>query len=195
MYTPAHFRARGPASLDALLGDYPFAVLVSRVGEAQHISHLPLLRDGNRLLGHLAAANPHAAVLDGAVSTAIFNGPHGYISPRWYGEGARPIPTWNYAVAHITGLTQRLSTEETDVLLDRLVATYESEPLPALAPAEREANLRAIVGFSIQMDDVQIKLKMSQNRSAAQRESAVEALQASGRSEDAVLAQWMQRHV
>ena len=195
MYTPAHFRASGPAPLDALLRDYPFAVLITRVGEAQHISHLPLLRDGDRLLGHLAAANPHAAVLDDAVSTAIFNGPHGYISPRWYGEGARPVPTWNYAVAHISGLTQRLSTEETDALLEQLVAAYEPAPLPALSPAERAANLRAIVGFSIKMDDVQVKLKMSQNRSAAQRTSAVDALQASGRSDDAVLAQWMQKHV
>ena len=195
MYTPVHFRASGSAPLDALLRDYPFAVLITWVGEAQHISHLPLLRDGDRLLGHLAVANPHAAELGGGVSTAIFNGPHGYISPRWYGEGARPVPTWNYAVAHISGLTQRLSSEETDALLERLVATYEPASLPSLSPAERQANLRAIVGFSIQMDDVQVKLKMSQNRSSAQRASAVEALKTSGRSNDGVLAQWMQHHV
>lgn len=195
MYTPAQFRGSGPAPLEALLREYPFAVLITRAGDAQHISHLPLLREGDCLLGHMAAANPHAAVLEGGASTAIFNGPHGYISPRWYGEGARPVPTWNYAVAHVSGHTRRLDGAQTDALLERLVATYEPAPLPALTPAERAANLRAIVGFSIQMDDVQVKLKMSQNRSAAQRASAVDALRASGRSEQAVLAQWMEQHV
>lgn len=195
MYIPAHFQVGDASPLDELLRDYPFAVLITRQAEEQHISHLPLLRQGDRLLGHLAAANPHAAVLGGGHSTAIFSGPHAYISPRWYGAGARPVPTWNYVVAHISGPTTVLDTPATDELLNQLVATYEAAPLPTLSATERAANLRAIVGFSIQMAGVQIKQKLSQNRSADQRDGAIAGLRASGRPDDRALADWMQAHV
>jgi transcriptional regulator len=43
----------------------------------------------------------------------IVAGPHGYISPSWYSEGATPAPTWNFSVAHCYGVPQVLEARRT----------------------------------------------------------------------------------
>ena len=47
-------------------------------------------------------------------------GPHGYISPGWYGE-VHSVPTWNHVTAHLYGVPEMLSDEENLAVLDRLV--------------------------------------------------------------------------
>jgi transcriptional regulator len=58
--------------------------LLSVVNDEPAITHAPLQfeRSRNVLVGHMARANPHAkALVDGATVTAIFHGPHVYVSP------------------------------------------------------------------------------------------------------------------
>ena len=55
----------------------------------------------------------------------VVQGPHGYISPGWYGDAAN-VPTWNFVSAHLTGIPELLTPEENLRVLDRLVARFES---------------------------------------------------------------------
>jgi transcriptional regulator len=54
-----------------------------------------------------------------------------------------------------------------------------------------DAMLKAIVGLEIEITRLEGKFKLSQNRSAADRDGVVAQLTASGRDEDAALARLM----
>ena len=91
MYTPAQFKVSDLPTLHADMERWNFATLITPDADGgPQVTHLPLLldRDGGHfgvLAGHMAKANPHWRAFSRSVeSLAIFHGPHGYISPRWY---------------------------------------------------------------------------------------------------------------
>ena len=74
----------------------------------------------------MAKANPHWRAFSRSVeSLAIFHGPHGYISPRWY-DSEIAVPTWNYVAVHAFG-TPRLveGTEGMTAHLNALIRHHE----------------------------------------------------------------------
>lgn len=105
MYTPPHFRVDDPETLTAFLLANSFASLVTFANGEPFATHVPLLYqpETSMLSGHLAKANPQCEHLASAQSVlAIFTGPHGYISPRWYTHSPA-VPTWNYTAIHAGG--------------------------------------------------------------------------------------------
>ena len=90
MYRPAHFVLDYRSTLFALMRRYDFATLVTMAGDKPVATHLPLLIEPGRgangtLLGHVSRANEQwRGFGDGPESLAIFQGPHAYVSPRWY---------------------------------------------------------------------------------------------------------------
>jgi transcriptional regulator len=111
----------------------------------------------------------------------VFQGPHAYVSPRWY-AGAPNVPTWNYIAVHAYGPARRLDEPQAlDRLLEELIAVNESgTPEPwgrAQVPAEYWAGMRrGIVGFEIEIARLDGKFKLSQNKTAADRAAAAAAL-------------------
>lgn len=210
LYQPTHFATTDRAHALALMRAHPLATLVSATPDADEplISHAPLIvadddapgADGSlpplRLLGHLAQANPHARALhDGAIVTAIFHGPQGYVSPSWY-QTRKAVPTWNYAVVHVRGTMTRIDDSDgkervLKALIDRHDAPYRVQ-WDALDLDYREGMKRGIVGFAIEAEAIAAKFKVSQNRSSADR-AGVFAAMAQGDASARDLAQWMQR--
>jgi transcriptional regulator len=103
-YSPAAFVETDPATLQALVRDFPLATwVVPHAGELL-VNHIPFLLDTalgehGTLVGHVARANPVWRNL-GAASVAVFTGPTGYISPSWYPSKqvhGKEVPTYNYA--------------------------------------------------------------------------------------------------
>ena len=204
IYTPRAFAAQDSATIARIIGEHPFATLVTPGEPELSISHLPLqyhAGDGKHgvLVGHMARANPHWQAFGDAVSVAIFHGPHAYVSPSWYGEPAAAVPTWNYAVAHVHGRVELMTDPaETRALLDELVERYESgrcQPWRLqLEGRPLAAMLEAIVGFRMVIERVEAKLKLSQNRSAEDRERVIKALRAEGYAGAIESAEWMERY-
>src|SRR5437899_3081762 len=128
MYIPTAFRADDRAALYDLIERHGFGTLVTVIDGLPFATHLPFLIDRERgvLLGHVARANPHGRALDGpGESLAIFQGPHGYVSPSWY-LTAPAVPTWNYAAVHVYGVPRPFDEARLLDLLARLVRKYES---------------------------------------------------------------------
>ncbi|GDX81578.1 transcriptional regulator [Deltaproteobacteria bacterium] len=187
MYRPPYTRADDPAVAYEIADAHPFATLVSTGADGDpQVSHVPLLRDGDTLVGHLARANPHLHVLGGR-ALAIFHGPHAYVSPTWYRTPGTNVPTWNYVTAHFTGRVELLDEEASAQALDTLVQRFEAEWTTDAAVRARLVN--AIVGFRIVVDRVEAKLKLSQNR---EHEDAARVAEALRRAEPA-LSTWMRR--
>jgi transcriptional regulator len=203
LYTPRHFAVDDPGEAIALMQAHSFATLVTADADEPRVSHLPLLWSAageyGVLEGHMARANPHWQHFASGHTLAIFHGPHAYISPSWYAQPQREVPTWNYAAVHAHGVVDLIDERDAKLaLLDRSVALFESGNTPPWARSvdgERlEALLRNIVGFRIAIARLDAKFKMNQNKTAADRAGVIAQLGASPSSELQAVAQWMQRH-
>jgi transcriptional regulator len=201
MYVPQAFSSQDLATLDRLAAYDAFATLVSQTGGAPFVSHLPVLyhrAEGQVLLtGHWARANPQWREIEGQRVLLILHGPHAYISPRWYLEPQKNVPTWNYAVAHVYGRVRVLQdVVELERIVTTLAARYEAAaPAPWRFESNGEAGrarLKAIVGFELTADEIQVKLKLNQNHRAENVRGAIAGLRAEGSAADAEVAAWME---
>lgn len=200
MYIPEHFKETNSERILALIEDYPFGMLVTAPEGVPFVSHLPFLFEHSadsqgKLLGHMARANPqwrHFAASSGVL--VVFQGPHAYVSPSWYSSPG--VPTWNYAVVHLRGKPRLIEDEcELEALLGRLTQIHESympNPWkPNLTGERRSKLLDMIVGFEIEIADVQGKFKLGQNRPTEDRQRVIEALKQSNNQTGAAVAKLM----
>ncbi len=194
MYLPNHFAAPDEAAR-RFMEAHPFVLLITATGDAPGVSHVPMLvRDeGQRLEFHLARANPQAALLaGGATATAVFHGPHAYVSPRWY--AAPNVPTWNFATVHVRGTVRALDDAGTAATVAAFSREYEGPE--GLGEFEQStayaALLKGIIGFELRVESCVGKFKLSQNRTAADREQVARMLAADPRSEVQETAAMMQ---
>lgn len=198
MYIPPAFNMDNKNVIDKFINDYPFATLISK--DTHHISHLPLIltKDGN-LEGHFAINNPHHESIEKLEKvTAIFHGEHGYITPNFYETPLKAVPTWNYAVVHIHGIIKPMDKDELLNHVTELVEKFESDydtPWSVNNVSSEFINnlLGAIKGFRIEIDSVEAKFKLGQNRSNADREGMIEGLSKSQKSSDKQLAELMRK--
>ncbi len=202
MYQPRHFVETREHALHGLIDAHPFATLVANAAAGMAVNHLPFVRQGDVLRGHVARGNELAA-MDGAAVLAIFHGPQGYVSPNWYpskhANGGREVPTWNYAVAHVHGRLRVVHDAGWLLgLLDALTDRHEArEPSPwkvADAPADHvQKLLSAIVGIEIAIERIEGKFKLSQNHPDANRAGVIGGLTRRGQGDDLALAALMQK--
>lgn len=197
LYIPPLFRIEDRSELVDFIDRHAFGTLVSSGAEGLHVSHIPFLVEataegGVRLLGHVAQANGQWRALETATHVmAIFQGPHAYVSPTWY-EHHPSVPTWNYAVVHAHGKPRAMDEGELRGLLARLSAKYEAgRPAPwrmeDLTEDYVRSMLKAIAGFTIEVEKLEGKFKLSQNRPGRDAERAAAALEGEGEAELAAL--------
>jgi len=202
VYAPEPFLVTDPAEIDALLAQSRLCALVTGGEGGLFASHLPLLHEPGRLVGHLALANPHAArAADGAEALVIVPGPEAYLSPNWYPSKAvdgRQVPTWNYEAVHVRGRLRWFSDRERLLdLLRRLSERFEAgSPAPWRvedAPADYiDRLLRGIVGVEVETLEITAKRKLSQNKPQADRAGVIAGLEAAGETAVADLMRSLQ---
>lgn len=209
MYTPNTFEINDQNEICGFIRQYSFATLFSWKPEPE-VTHLPLLlnetADGLTLTGHLAKANHHWKSADSNEVLVVFQGPHAYISPTWYGEGPA-VPTWNYSVVHARGQFKVIDDlAANQQVLQRYVTEFESNhvhshsrpsPKPWTTDGQSDEFLeslsQAVVSFSIQIESLTAKWKLSQNQTAERQQSVIAGLRARNSSQDVEVAQMMQK--
>ena len=154
---------------------------------------LPVVWDDDRLVLHMARANPHWRAITedpaGTPALAVVTGSQAYVSPSWYAsksEHGRVVPTWNYSAVHFTGRVRR--HHDPAWVLDavtRLTGLNESRREQPWAVDDApttyvEKQLRAIVGIELTIEKVEAKAKLSQNRDDADFSGVVTGLRSEG---------------
>lgn len=194
MYVPKHFAETDRETLYGVIRNNPFGLLIGSLEGAPFATHLPFLLDGNRLLGHFARGNPHWKAIDGtAAMLAVFSGPHGYVSPRWYRD-AQAVPTWNYVAVHVVGKPSIVDdARAVRAMLDRLVGEHErgAWTLDDRDPTFLDRMMRGIVAFELPVERIEGKFKLSQNRPETDREQVGRELSASDDPSAAALGRLM----
>ena len=211
MYQPAHrkFEVEDAAALLAELCAVVPATLVTHGPDGFRASILPMLFDAGDglhgfLRGHLARGNPQWREIEASIAAggdaageamAIFDGPDGYISPAWYEEKrltGKVVPTWNYITVQVHGTISTIHDLEWLIPhVGRLVARHEADrPDPwALTDAPYDyvrTQARAIVGLELRIARIEAKAKLTQNRSAADIDGAIDGLSSGTPGERAV---------
>ena len=154
------------------------------------VAHIPFLQgqQGDEIELHLVRSNPIARLLQNIQTPAKLSvsGPHGYISPDWYGVKDQ-VPTWNYVAVHLSGTLRMLKHDQLLALLDRLSAHFEAQlaPKPAwksskMTPEVLQKMLRQIVPCSFKIEDIQSTWKLNQNKTDMLRLAAADAVAQTG---------------
>lgn len=177
MYIPKQFKISDHAEARAFIQANSFGQLISTVDGRLFSSHIPFLLDDTResLLCHVAKANPQWQEIEKQEILVTFQGPHDYISPSWYESAG--VPTWNYQAVHVYG-SARIIDNPSDLkaLVESLTEAHESERPDPWQSEFKPQLLNAIVGIEIEIEELQCKYKLSQNRSAQERERITKAL-------------------
>ncbi|SEN91501.1 negative transcriptional regulator, PaiB family [Mucilaginibacter gossypiicola] len=200
MYTPKHFQLSDEQEAISFMQRYSFATIVTATDNVPFATHIPFLvskRDDKIVLSsHFAKANPQAAEIIGKETLVIFTEPHAYISPKHY-EKETNVPTWNYIAVHAYGKATILSEgEQTADLLTQMISNYEADYLTQwnnLPDEYKQRMMKGIVAFEIIVDDLQGKQKLSQNRTAVERENIIEALSKSADTVETEIGKYMSR--
>jgi transcriptional regulator len=205
LYQPGHrkFEVEDPAALLEELSRHSPGTLVTYTAEGFRATILPMLFDPEdgphgTLRGHWARGNPQWRDVGREThGLAVFDGPDAYVSPSWYAEKrltGKVVPTWNYVTVQAQGLLS--IRHEPDWLLAhvrRLVNCHEQQrpdpwSLDDMPDGYAETQVRAIVGFELQIDRLEAKRKLSQNWSEADITGAIAGLNSGASGEQAVAA-------
>lgn len=201
MYRPAAYAVDDPTLLHNVMRQRTFATVAAVLQNEVHFAYAPLIVDTNPLpLGgvrfHLARANPMAEI-DGKSVHLSFLATDAYVSPDWYVTGAF-VPTWNYVAVEAKGRARRMDGDELRKLLVDLSAAAEETLLPKQPwridklPEERLIALsNGIRGFSIVLDRLEGKFKLSQDKQVDDIAGVITALQARGDAQSLAVARAM----
>ncbi|MDR5170406.1 FMN-binding negative transcriptional regulator [Methylobacillus flagellatus] len=188
MHNPSIFREERLDVLYQLITEHPLATLITSGPQGLMANLLPfaLHLDGENgvLRAHLARGNKQLDELRaGGEALVVFQGPQFYVTPSWYpskAEHGKVVPTWNYTMVQVRGTP--LVIDDPDWLLaqaSHLTQHNEAERTQpwqvADAPADFIASqLKAIVGVEIPVQSIAGKFKLSQNRSAQDRQGVMQ---------------------
>jgi transcriptional regulator len=204
MHPNPAFRQPDESLSEALVNDIGFGMVFLQTPDGPRVAHTPLMKFGNlvsedcRIQFHLARGNALSRHLDGARAMLVINGPDAYISARWY-EDSDQVPTWNYAAIELEGKISKMDSDGLPLLLSQLTSRHEAEikggtpwTMDKLSPKKRDGLLKAIIGFEMQVENFRETFKLSQNKSAEEKERLVKGLEAQG---DHRMANMMQRPI
>lgn len=175
MYVPALFKVDDDEAWQ-IVHDAGAAMLVTATQEGLASVFVPVLpsQDRRTISFHVARANPWwRSVNEGTEVLALFLAASAYVSPNLYpsrSESPGVVPTWNYVACEVRGrLRVHDDLEWTSNQVHDLTSRFEANNRPPWrvedSPAEYIGHqLTAIVGLEIEVDSIQGKAKLSQNR-------------------------------
>lgn len=173
MYIPKYFKNEDLVAVKDFITANGFGILINQVDDMPWATHIPLILDKSNegkdtLIGHISRANKQwKEFIHNKNVLVIFLGPHAYISSSWYDH--ENVPTWNYQAVHIYGIIKIIEGQLLKDKLAKLVDKYESgldNPVSVdnMSPDFVAQEMAGIVGFEIEITQIQAASKLSQNR-------------------------------
>lgn len=166
-YPPKHHQDSDKNHMVEVIKTYPLATVISVHENKPLITHLPLIYEDGKLIGHIDIYNPQAKLLkDNNEVTILFSGPQCYISPSIY--GTTQLPTWNYIKVHLKGnVTAIESKQALKQSLINMTAFLEAPDHKYVLEPDNprlDRNLNYIEMFEILITDWEGKFKLSQDK-------------------------------
>lgn len=188
MHPNATFRHADRALLETLIEEIGFGMVFAATPDGPRVAHAALHWTGDGAVQfHLARGNALTRHLEGATALVVVNGPDGYVSPRWYVDGAEQVPTWNYVALELEGRVRKMDEAGLTGLLEALSDRNEGRieegkpwTMDKLSPSRLRGLLAGIVGFELEVQAWRETVKLSQNKSPEDRARVADGLEAEG---------------
>jgi transcriptional regulator len=201
MYIPKYFTIDNEEDIYNFIEKNSFATLFSQHNGEPYATHLPLLlnKEEGFLYGHFARPNEQWRDIVNQEVLVIFQGPHCYISPSWY-ETNQAVPTWNYVAIHVYGQMEIVEDgQEVFNSLNDMVKKYEKPDSPyhleGVDSNYIKGMSKGIVGFTIKINKIEGKAKLSQNHPAARQELIIKQLENSVDQNNIHIAELMKKQL
>ncbi|MFY7901200.1 MAG: FMN-binding negative transcriptional regulator [Chitinophagaceae bacterium] len=186
MYKTSYFRAKDSKQIMDFMHANPF-VTICGVDEHQQpiAAQVPVIvvEKNSKLYiqGHFMRKQDHTIAFEkNSAVLVIFSSPSAYVSASWY-----PIKnvasTWNYQSVYCKGNLAFVNNDSLFQILDTLTNRFEKNDaseasIHKMTPAYLQSTMKAIVGFEIEVTDVNEVFKLSQNKDAETRNNIVKEL-------------------
>ncbi|MBB3033478.1 FMN-binding negative transcriptional regulator [Alteriqipengyuania lutimaris] len=193
MHPNPQFRSQDRQLFETLIDQIGFGMVFLTTPDGPRVAHTPLLSTGDGAVQfHLARNNALSPHLAGATALVTVNGPDAYVSPRWYAD-RDTVPTWDYVALEMEGRVRQMDAEGLEAFLHAVIAKHEGriggEEWSAGEASEVTWTrlFRGIVGFELEVEAWRPTLKLSQKKSAPERETIAAGQDAQGKGAIATL--------
>ncbi|EPE63473.1 protease synthase and sporulation protein PAI 2 [Exiguobacterium sp. S17] len=186
MYVPKLYAVNDAEEVHAFLKAHPFGTVVTYDGDKPIATHVPLrfhAEDGRVwFTTHVAKNNPQWQSIEDQTVLVIVQGTNAYISASLYGH--EDVSTWNYQAVHLYGQATLSNAEQLEEDLAGLLRDHEGERKNAVVweelsePVQRQKH--GVVGFRIDIDEIEAAFKLSQNRNDEDYTRIVSELEQAG---------------
>ena len=204
MYKFPYFTEEDQAKVIAFMKKNSFAMLTGFGEQYPVATHIPLdievKEDGKIFLsGHMMKKTDHHLGFEKNNNVlVVFNGPHTHISASWY---TNPVmgSTWNYMVVHAKGKVKFKDEQGTYNAVKDITNKYEGpESAAAFDKLPKEyidQMVKAIVGFTIEVEKLDNVFKLSQNRDELSQKNIIEQLKKRGDGNAVMIAEEMEHRL
>ena len=203
MYNISYFTEPDRELIIAFMKEYSFA-MVTGIGENYPVAtQLPLEieeKDGSIFLkGHLMRKTDHHLAFEKNNNVLVlFTGPHCYVSAAWY-NNPNTASTWNYMTVHARGKIIFTDEKGTYEAVKSVTNKYEGTETKAAfnnMPQEYiKPILKAIVGFSIEVETIENVFKLSQNKTIKEKQNIIDHLTKRNEKDDLMIAKEIQKRL
>jgi transcriptional regulator len=185
MYKVPYFTEQNEEVVFDFIQRNSFAIITGFDGNFPVATHVPLeinKQDGKIIFtGHMMRnTDHHKAFAQNQHVLVIFCGAHCYVSASWYLK-KDIASTWNYIDVHAKGKIKFTGEEQTKRIIENLTGKYEqpgSEADFKKLPQEYVDHMvKAIIGFTIEVEQIENIFKLSQNRDLKSRENIIANLE------------------
>ena len=203
MYKIPHFTEKVAQEIMDFIKAHSFA-MVTGIGEYYPVAtQLPLEieeTDGKIFLkGHLMKKTDHHLAFEKNNNVLVlFTGPHCYVSAAWY-NNSHTASTWNYMSVHARGKMTFADEDGTYEAVKAVTNKYEGHDTKAAfnnMPSEYiKPLLKAIVGFSIEVETIENVFKLSQNKTKEEKENIIKHLNNRNEKDDVIIAKEIEKRL
>lgn len=188
MYNLPYYKEKDHQVLIEFMRKHSFAMLIGCANNIPVATQIPLLieeREGKLFfIGHfMRQTDHHKAFEQNPNALFVFTGPHAYISASLY-TNTQTASTWNYMSVHARGTMHFLNNEGLVEALEKLTDYYEGDHSPASfsnLPKEYVEKLSpAIIGFEMEVKEIDTVYKLSQNRDEPSYQRIIDHLEKGG---------------
>jgi transcriptional regulator len=201
MYKFPYYTEQDEQKVIAFMKENAFA-MITGFGEKYPVAtQIPLeveLKENKIFLhGHIMKMTDHHNAFEKNENVlVVFTGPHCYVSASWY-TNPQTASTWNYMTVHAKGKIIFTDEEGTYNAIKSLTNKYEGlETAAAFNKMPKEyilPMLKAIIGFTIEVESLENTFKLSQNRDEASQKNIIEQLKKRGDENSVAIASEMEK--
>jgi transcriptional regulator len=192
MYKLSHFTENEQQLVIDFMKENSFALITGFGKEYPVATQIPLEieeKDGKLFLsGHIMKKTDHHIAFEANENVlVVFTGAHCYVSASWY-TNPQTASTYNYMAVHAKGKIKFTDEERTYEAIKAVTNKYEgTETIAAFNNMPKEytmQHIKAIVGFTIEVESVENVFKLSQNKTEAEKINIIAKLRERKSSDD-----------